>query len=97
MNIKDIAALAHVSPATVSKALNNGYGVDPRTAERIRAVAEQYGYLRQKKKTKLENRKRGHLRVAILCPEIASTDYAGFASLLSSHLKEQGSSVIIYG
>jgi DNA-binding LacI/PurR family transcriptional regulator len=43
-SIKDIARLAHVSHPTVSRALQNSPLVNPRTAERIRRIAEQAGY-----------------------------------------------------
>ena len=44
--IKDIARVAHVSYATVSRALNNKYGVEPATREKIRATARQFSYRR---------------------------------------------------
>jgi DNA-binding LacI/PurR family transcriptional regulator len=43
-SIKDIARLAHVSHPTVSRALQNSPLVNPRTAEKIRKIAEQAGY-----------------------------------------------------
>ena len=42
--IKDVAALAGVSTATVSRALNNLPTVDPLLVERVRGAAEQLGY-----------------------------------------------------
>ena len=44
VSIKDIARLAHVSHPTVSRALQNSPLVNPRTAEKIRKIAEQAGY-----------------------------------------------------
>ena len=43
-SIKDIARLAHVSHPTVSRALQNSPLVNPRTAEKIRKIAEEAGY-----------------------------------------------------
>jgi DNA-binding LacI/PurR family transcriptional regulator len=43
-SIKDIARLANVSHPTVSRALQNSPLVNPRTAERIRKIAELAGY-----------------------------------------------------
>lgn len=43
-SIKDIARLAQVSHPTVSRALQNSPLVNPRTAEKIRKIAEQMGY-----------------------------------------------------
>jgi len=44
VSIKDIARLAHVSHPTVSRALQNSPLVNPKTAEKIRRIAEQAGY-----------------------------------------------------
>lgn len=44
VSIKDIARLAHVSHPTVSRALQGSPLVNPRTAERIRKIAEEAGY-----------------------------------------------------
>ena len=43
-NLKDIARIANVSPATVSLALNNKKGVNKSTAERIHKIANDIGY-----------------------------------------------------
>ena len=42
--IADVALLAGVSRATVSKALNDKYRVDPETRDRVRRAAEDLGY-----------------------------------------------------
>jgi DNA-binding LacI/PurR family transcriptional regulator len=44
VSIKDIARSAKVSHSTVSRALNNNPRVKSETVERIRRIAEQYGY-----------------------------------------------------
>ena len=44
VSIKDIARLARVSHPTVSRALQNSPLVHPKTAERIRRIAEEAGY-----------------------------------------------------
>lgn len=41
VTIKDIASMANVSRGTVDRVLNNRGGVSPRTAERIRLIAER--------------------------------------------------------
>ncbi|MGA2890349.1 MAG: LacI family DNA-binding transcriptional regulator [Terracidiphilus sp.] len=43
-SIKDIARLANVSHPTVSRALQNSPLVNPRTAEKIRKIADETGY-----------------------------------------------------
>ncbi|HXE11443.1 MAG TPA: LacI family DNA-binding transcriptional regulator [Bryobacteraceae bacterium] len=42
--IKDVAQAAGVNISTVSRALNNGYGVHPRTVERVIAAAKRLDY-----------------------------------------------------
>ena len=44
VTIKDIANMANVSRGTVDRVLNNRGGVSPRTAERIRLIAEKMNY-----------------------------------------------------
>jgi LacI family transcriptional regulator len=44
VTIADVAAAAGVSVATVSKVINDRYGVAERTSERVRAVIEELGY-----------------------------------------------------
>jgi LacI family transcriptional regulator len=44
VTIADVAAAAGVSVATVSKVINDRYGVAEQTSERVRAVIEQLGY-----------------------------------------------------
>ncbi len=43
--LKQLAASLGISPGTVSKALNNRYGVDPDTRERVLAEAKRIGYV----------------------------------------------------
>lgn len=45
MNIEQIARLARVSTATVSRAINGSPSVRPKTAERVRKVIAEVGYL----------------------------------------------------
>lgn len=44
ITIRDVAGQAGVSVATVSKVLNDRYGVAPATAERVRSVIEDLGF-----------------------------------------------------
>ena len=44
--LKDVAAMAHVSPATVSRTLNGDERVDPVLQLRVRAAVEELGYRR---------------------------------------------------
>lgn len=69
MNISKIAALAQVSPATVSRYLNNGY-VSNEKKERIRAVIEKTGYTPMASAQTLRT-KRNHL-IGVIVPKISS-------------------------
>ena len=44
MTLEKLAALAHVSVSTASRALNDGYGISPATRAQVLHVAEQCGY-----------------------------------------------------
>ncbi len=44
-NIRDVAALAQVSPITVSRVLNNPEAVSPETRARVRAAIDELGYI----------------------------------------------------
>ncbi|HCB09587.1 MAG TPA: DNA-binding transcriptional regulator GalS [Alteromonas sp.] len=44
ITIKDIAEAANVSPATVSRVINNGPKVGPKTREHVKAVMDKMGY-----------------------------------------------------
>jgi LacI family transcriptional regulator len=44
-NIRDVAALAQVSPITVSRVFNNPERVSPATRARVEAAVEELGYI----------------------------------------------------
>ncbi|GAL22769.1 hypothetical protein JCM19235_4727 [Vibrio maritimus] len=54
MNIKDVAELAGVSPATVSRFLNQPESVAKSTAQKIERVITVTGYSAVKRETKVE-------------------------------------------
>ena len=54
MNHKKIAQLAGVSPSTVSKALSGSAEINRETAEKIRKIAINVGYFKEKSKRKRE-------------------------------------------
>jgi LacI family transcriptional regulator len=45
LTINDIARLAGVSKATVSRVLNHNSSVDPTLSERVRRIVEEYGFV----------------------------------------------------
>lgn len=96
MNLKKVAELAHVSVSTVSRALNDSFDVAPETREYILKIAEESGYFNQKKHIKQGNRRKGRVRVAVLCPEIISPYYSTIAEKIISALRVRGANGIVY-
>jgi DNA-binding LacI/PurR family transcriptional regulator len=44
INIKELAKIAGVAQSTISRALNDKDGISIETKERIRKLAQEYGY-----------------------------------------------------
>lgn len=86
MNIKDIAQLAGVSRATVSRYLNNGYVSDEKK-ERIKAVIDSTGYVPSTQAQMLRT-KRTRL-IGVIVPKINSETVArvvdGISQVLAAH------------
>lgn len=92
MNINEIASLAGVSRATVSRFLNNGY-VSEEKKERIRKVIEETGYqpssqaqMLRTKKTKL---------VGVILPKINSDTISREVAGISDVLSKRGYQLIL--
>lgn len=90
MNQKKIAQLAHVSPSTVSKALRGSRDVSPEIAERIRQIALEIGYVKEKSERKLSNLRDKKPLIAIFCPEIISIYYSRLTTMLQSEIEALG-------
>lgn len=90
MNQKKIAQLAHVSPSTVSKALRGSRDVSPEIAERIRQIALDIGYIKEKSERKLSNLRNKKPLVAIFCPEIISIYYSRLTTMLQNEIDSLG-------
>jgi LacI family transcriptional regulator len=65
VTIGDVAAEAGVSVATVSKVINDRYGVAEETSERVRAVIDQLGYQSSLVAQSLRSRKTGVIGVLV--------------------------------
>jgi LacI family transcriptional regulator, galactose operon repressor len=65
VTIRDVAARAGVSVATVSKVVNDRYGVAPDTADRVRAVIEESGYQASLVAQSLRNRRTNVIGVLV--------------------------------
>ena len=96
MTLKKIAQLANVSLSTVSRALNDSFDINPETREHILKIAHEQGYFREKKRVKLENKRRNSINAAIICPEIISSHYSNLVTALAEVIRSKGSDCTVY-
>lgn len=87
MNINEIAKLAEVSRATVSRYLNDGY-VSTEKREKIRRVIEQTGYKPSAQAQMLRTKKTR--QVGVIIPKINSDSISQMVSGIGNVLKEAG-------
>jgi LacI family transcriptional regulator len=91
--IKDIAQEAGVSYATVSRALNNKYGVKPDTRKRIMALARARGYTPNAIARGLV--KKETYSIGLIIPDISNPFFPQVASGVEDAAKERGYSVFL--
>jgi LacI family gluconate utilization system Gnt-I transcriptional repressor len=91
--LEDVASRAGVSPATVSRYLNNPQMVAESTAERIREAVIDTGYLPNMNAGALAgNRSR---LIAVLVPEIAQSIFNDTVEAMIEELSDAGNSVML--
>ncbi|MCG8477553.1 MAG: LacI family transcriptional regulator, partial [Spirochaetales bacterium] len=91
--IKDIAARAGVSYATVSRALNEKYGVSRATREKVLALAEEMGYKPNAIAQGLVNR--STKTIGLIIPDITSPFYPRVALGIEDTMVKEGFSVFL--
>lgn len=96
MNHKKIAQLANVSASTVSKALSGSAEVNKETAERIRQIAIDVGYFKEKTKRKREYANDGSFLVAVIVPEIMGFHYATIVTCIKDQVEARGGHIAVY-
>lgn len=96
MTHREIAKIANVSVSTVSKALSDSREVNSETAERIKRIALELGYFKEKNKRKIEYKKGKHPVIAILCPEIISIAYSTMVTWIKEYVEERGGRTFVY-
>lgn len=84
VHIKDIAVICNVSPATVSKALNDQSDIGEATKERIRAVAAQLGYMPNSAARALKTSKTNNIGVLFVDNQNRGLSHEYFSSMLES-------------
>lgn len=89
--IKDIARKANVSYGTVSRALNNKYGVKRETRERVLAVAVKMGYSPNAIARGLVNK--STQSIGLVIPDILNPFYPGVAVGIEDKALQSGYSV----
>lgn len=92
MNINEIAALAGVSRATVSRYLNNGY-VSAEKKEQIKKVIEETGYQPSAQAQMLRTKKTGF--IGVILPKINSDSISRMVQGISSVLGEKGYQILL--
>lgn len=91
--IKDIAARAGISYATVSRALNGKYGVSPATREKVMALAQEMGYRPNAIAQGLVNQ--ATMTVGLIIPDITSPFYPRLALGIEDKLLKSGYNVFL--
>ncbi|SEC08487.1 transcriptional regulator, LacI family [Paramicrobacterium humi] len=90
--IYDVAALAQVSPATVSRVIN-GSSVSPEKAERVRAAAEELSFVPNRTARSL--RRRSSNMIALVIPDIENPFFTVIARGVEDRAREAGYSVVL--
>ena len=93
MNIYDIARLANVSIATVSRVVNGSPKVSANTRQKVLSVMEEVGYTPNifARGLGLDSMK----TIGILCPDIADIYMANAVSILEKELNLRGYDCIL--
>lgn len=88
MNIKEIAKLAEVSVATVSRVINNPSSVSEKSRTRVLQVMEEYHYKPNIFARGLNAKSTN--TIGILCPEMNDINHAKVVSILEHLLRSNG-------
>lgn len=89
----DVARLAGVSPMTVSRALKPGTSVSDATRDKIRAAADQLGYVVDLNAAAFSSRRSGF--VAMTIPTLNNANFADTARGLTEGLRESGFELLL--
>ena len=93
LHARDIARLAGVSQSSVSRALANQPGVSPETRDRIRQIAEEFGYHPNALASSLITDRTG--LIGIVVSDMANPFLNTILEVLLRHLKRQGLQAMI--
>ena len=90
----DVASLAGVSKATVSRVLNGAPGVSDETRARIKALVEELSYVVSPDAARLSRGSTG--RVAVVMPQTTTWFYGAMLSGVLSVLRPEGFDALVY-
>ncbi len=90
MKMKTLAALAGVSPSTVSKAFSGSHEVSEATRERIFALAREHGVFDKYDKNKFSKR-----IIAVICPDMRRDYYNEVVNALKKELEARGCMTLV--
>lgn len=94
MTIKEIAKLAGVSVATVSRVINNSSKVHPDTQKRIEKLMEEHNFVPNKVARSLS--KRISNNIAVIVPDIGNEFFAEIFSGISEVIDEQNVNILFF-
>lgn len=91
--VRQVAGLAGVSVATVSRVLNTPDKVSPETAEKVRLAAEQLNFIPNSSARALSTR--NTRSIGIVVPTLENLVYAKFLDALESSLAERNYNLVV--
>lgn len=91
--IKDVAALAGVSAATVSRALDDRPEISSETKERVRAACHRLGYVPNAAARGLTGRQT-HI-IGMVVPDVSNPYYSGMATAIEHRAAQAGYRVLL--
>ncbi len=94
VNMADVARLAEVSIATVSRALRGLPGVSERTRARVQAVADQLSYVVSPDASGLSQRSTG--RIAVVVPRLDTWFQATMLAAIEERARDDGVDILVY-
>ncbi len=92
-SIVDIAKVLGISPATVSRALNNNPRISEATRQRVKAMAKEMGYRHNSMASSLRNR-RSNI-IGLIVPRISMYFHSFFITSLQRQLQAAGYNLMI--
>jgi len=94
VNIKQLAQQLNLSISTVSRALNDGYDINPQTKKKVLELAKKLNYQPNPYASSLRRHK--SKTIAVVVPEIANNFFSLAINGIQSAAREKGYHVLIY-